>query len=280
MKTIIQSLSFQLTLLLGIFTILFFQTITHMVSDWSNDPNFSHGFLVPLIAGYLAWFNKEKLAALEVKSSKAGLVVIVFGMATHLAGNIGAELFTMRVSIIITLYGIVLYFFGLAAIRVVTIPIAYLLFMVPIPSIIWNKLAFPLQMFAASLTADVVMILGIPIFREGNILHLSNTTLQVIDACSGLRSLTSLLALSAAFAYISTFGNFCKIILFLSAIPVAVLVNILRLTVTAIMAVYIGPQTAEGFLHEMSGMLVFVIAFGLLFLIHTGLSKFEKGTTQ
>jgi exosortase len=266
----------QIIILTGAFLALYSHSIATLISDWSGDPNFSHGFLIPFVAAYMVWHKKEVLKTIEVKPSQAGLGVIIFGMLCFLAGNIGAELFVMRSSMIITIAGMVIYLFGFQIFKAVMVPIIYLIIMIPIPAIIWNKIAFPLQLFAANLSSDMVRLLGIPVLRDGNILHLANTSLEVVDACSGLRSLTSLLALSGAFAYIAPLGNIKKWILFLSAVPIAVLVNIVRLTITAIMATYWGAEAAQGFLHDMSGILVFAVALALVYLVFIVELKLEK----
>ncbi len=269
------SLYAQIGLLAIAFGLLFHTAISELIYDWSHDDNFSHGFLIPFISGYMIWNSRDRLNRDDIRPSYFGLAVIGLGMAVHILGTVGSELFIMRFAMIITLLGLSLFLFGAKITRKVLIPILYLIFMIPIPAIIWNKISFPLQLFAAKLTAQFLQGVGLTILREGNILHLPNVTLEVVDACSGLRSLTSLLALSGAFAYLAPLKNISKLILFLSAVPIAILVNIFRLTVTAFMARWIGSQAAQGFLHDFSGIFIFIIAFLLVFAAYWGLSKFE-----
>jgi exosortase len=261
------------------FVVLFFHTMAGLVSDWSSDPNFSHGFLIPVISLYMVWYKKGQLTEIPIQPSRAGLVVIILGLAVHVAANLGAELFLMRFSMVITLSGIIMYTLGMGMFRALLIPVAYLVMMIPIPAILWNQVAFPLQLLAAKLSAQVIGFIGIPVFREGNILHLANTSLEVVDACSGLRSLTSLLALTGICAFLAPLSRMKKWILFFSAIPIAVAVNVIRLSVTAAMAAWISPETAHGFLHDMSGLIIFGAALVLVYLVFIVEQKIENRQT-
>lgn len=258
------------------FLIVFHHTVSKLVKDWSNDPNFSHGFFIPLISIFMIWHKKEELTRHPIKPANWGFAILLFAMLLHVVGNIGAELFTMRIAIVLSMFGLCVFLFGWKISHAIAIPIAYLFFMIPVPAIIWNKVAFPMKLFASSLAEYTIRGIGTSILREGNILYLANATLEVADACSGLRSLTSMLALSAAFAYLSNHSRLNKWVLFLAAIPIAVVVNVVRLFVTAILASRFGEQFAQGFLHGISGWLVFLIGLGMLFCIHIALSKIPK----
>lgn len=255
---------------IGCFILLYYDVIIGMVHDWSNNDNYSHGYLIPFITGYLLWKDNKNLAIIPIEPTKAtGILYIMGSLAFFIVASIGAELFTMRFSLILVILSAVYFLAGTKMLKRVYLPILYLVFMIPFPAIVWNKIAFPLKLFATQVAVMMIRLINIPVYNEGNIIHLSNTTLEVIDACSGLRSLTSLLALSAAFGLISTdLSRIKKMILFLSAVPIAIALNIFRLSLTAVLSKYYGPQVAQGFLHDASGIFVFIIALLLLFLLN------------
>ena len=233
-------------LLLGLtFMIVFHKTLMGLVGEWSNNPDFSHGFLIPAAVGWMVWTKRGALVGSALDGAPLGLLVVLVGLALHVFGSVGSEFFTSRVAVIVTIVGLTLYLLGWEVTRRLSVPLAYLMFMIPIPAIIWNQISFPLQLLASSFAANCVALIGIPILREGNVLHLATTKLEVVNACSGLRSLMSLSALSCVMAYLSSLSRTGKWILFLAAIPIAIVANVIRLVSTAVMVHYFGQSLSE-----------------------------------
>ena len=269
----------QISFLSLLFILLYFPFICTMVHDWNENSNYSHGYLIPFISAFMVWTIRKELREVDLSPNNWGLILIALGLAQLTVAKIGSEYFLQRSSMIVLLFGLSLFLLGNAFTKKISTPLLYLTFMIPIPAIIWNQFAFPMKLFASYIAANLIDFIGISILREGNILHLASTTLEVVDACSGLRSLTSLLALSGALAYIVSLRRISKWILFFSAIPIAIAVNIFRLTSTAMLAQQFGAKVAQGFLHEISGLLVFIIAFIFLFVTYSILSKLERTQT-
>jgi exosortase len=246
---------------------LYRNVITGLVFDWVHDPNYSHGFLIIPIAAFFAWERRPSLARLPYRPSLAGLAFLLASLAMLVLGILGAELFLTRLSIIGTLAGIVLYLFGRAHLKAVLFPLAFLLLMIPLPSIVFNQIAFPLQLLASRVGEVSLSAAGIPVLREGNIIVLPHTSLEVAEACSGIRSLMTLLALGIVYGYFTDRRASIRTLIALMTIPVAVLANGVRVAGTGLLAYYFGPGAAEGFFHVFSGWLVFVAAFTMLFLV-------------
>jgi exosortase len=250
-----------LVLLMGL---LYAPVAPLLVWQWWDNPNYSHGFIVPLFAAYLVWTQREALRGLSARPHNGGLLLIVFGLASLYVGILGAELFTTRASFILVLAGLVLYLGGIEYIKVLAFPLGYLFFMIPLPAIVFNAIAFPLQLLASKLATGVMQGIGLPVLREGNLLYLPNITMDVVEACSGIRSLMSLLALAVAFAYFSTGGRLKRVILVASAIPIALGTNALRVAGMGALAHWVSVEAAEGFFHYFSGWTIFLLAMVLL----------------
>ncbi len=255
-----------IVVLLASLVALYFPYLQKLVTDWGRNDDYSHGYFIPFISFYMAYLIKDRLVSLKIKPALSGLVILFAGLALLVIAKIGSEYFLQRFSLVLVLLGIVLFLFGWQYFKQLSIPILYLIFMIPLPAIIWNKIAFPLQLFGSFLTEHVVRFLGIPVFREGNILYLAETTLEVVTACSGLRSLVTMFALSSLLVWMSPLSKGRKWVLFFIAAPTAIVANIIRLTTTAILASFYGAEVADGFLHDFSGLFTFVIGLSLLLL--------------
>jgi exosortase len=254
--------------LLASFAILYRDVILKLVNDWAVDDNYSHGFLIVPIALFFVWERRARLAIAKPQPSLIGVFVILGSLATLLAGMLGSELFLTRISMLGIIAGALLFIYGWQHLKILAFPILFLLLMIPIPAIIFNQIAFPLQLLASRFGETVLTALAIPVLREGNVIQLANTTLEVAEACSGIRSLISLLTLGIVYGYFMESRIWVRFGLAFATIPVAILANGLRVAGSGVMAHYYGPEAAEGFLHTFSGWLIFLVAFAMLFLVH------------
>ena len=241
--------------------------INNLVGDWLYDSNYSHGFLVIPVAIFII-LRKINEHLLKATPSPWGVILLGLGYIHYILGIASSEHFTTRVSMLMMITGISLYYMGETNFRKIWFSFVFLIFMVPIPAVIYYSATFPMQLFASKVSEVFLHVLGVPLVRYGNILNLPGYSLEVVEACSGLRSLVSLLALSSLYGHLTLSGKIRPLILFLAAIPIAIAMNILRLIFSAIAAYTISVEFAEGFLHEIAGIMVFIVA--LIFVVITG----------
>jgi exosortase len=253
--------------------------LNRLISQWYDDPDMGHGFFVPLIAGYIAWQSKDKVANLAAKPNWWGALIMVWAALQLYIATLGAELFLARTSLVISIIGAVLLIGGTKYVRVFAFPLFLLFFMVPIPTVIYNALTFPLQMRASETAEWAIGMLGIPIIREGNVLELASQKLNVVEACSGIRSLLTLTFLSLVYGYFAERRTWIRVVLFFATIPIAILANAGRVTITGVVS-EIRADLAEGLFHEMEGWVIFMIAFAILVILHQAIVRtvglFEK----
>ena len=261
-------------LLLGYAPVLF-----SLVKNWNADADMGHAFFVPIIAAFIAWQKRAELAATPAQPSWWGLPIVLYGGLQLCIATLGAELFTARTAFLISLVGIILLLGGPRFLRILAFPLFLLLFMIPIPAIIYNRITFPLQLIASQAAENALSLLQIPVLREGNVLELPDQTLSVVEACSGIRSLLSLSFLSLVFGYFFETRNWIRIVLFFSTIPIAIVANGARVTLTGILA-ETKPELAEGFFHAMSGWIIFMVALCILAIWHQVLVRGARLVTK
>jgi len=265
-------------LLLGLYS----SVLRHLLAQWGNDPNFSHGFIVPLFSIFVVWQERKRLGQLAPRPSWYGLVIMVFGLCALIVGQMGAELFLARTSLLIVLAGLIVLFYGWAFFRVLLFPWAFLFLMVPMPAIIFNQITFPLQLLASRVSAAILPIFGVPILREGNVINLPSMALEVAEACSGIRSLMSLIALSIIYGYLLEKRLWIRYLLAIAAVPIAVAANSVRIIGTGLLVQYWDPEKAEGYFHASWGWLIFVISLILLYGLHALVTRIwpERNATS
>ncbi|MGH9601613.1 MAG: exosortase A [Terriglobales bacterium] len=264
-RTELRGLVWQGIALLPLIAWLYAGVIPHLVSDWWNNPDFSHGFLVPLFSLFLVWQDRKRLSELPLRPSWWGLAVMAGAMMQLIVGTLGAEFFLSRSSLILLVAGMVIFFLGWGYFRALLFPLGFLFLMIPIPAILFNQITIPLQFLASTMASSLVAEVGVPVLRQGNIIQLPGMTLEVAEACSGIRSLMSLTTVAVIYAYFLETKLLPRVLLSVSAVPIAVIANGLRVTGTALLAFYWDKEAAEGFFHNFSGWLIFVLSLLMLF---------------
>ncbi len=256
---------------------VYLPTLYDLVADWYRDDNYSHGFLIPLVSAYLIWSIRADLARVTIKPGPAGLVMILCGLGLFVVGTAAAEYFTARFSFILTLFGLSWYLYGAEIGRRTWFAFFFLCFMIPIPYVIYYNIAFPMQLLATKITVGALDFIGMSVVRQGNIIHVAGgVSLEVAEACSGIRSLVSLLALGAIYAYWSQKRLVPQVVLFLSTIPIAIFANVVRVLVTSLLVSTVLPEVTKEPMHSIMGLSVFVVAFVCMFIVSAILGKVFK----
>ena len=290
---------------------VYFSVLMKLGRDWWSDENYSHGLLIPFIIGFILWqerkrFNDER----NCPATWVGAIGVSLAMLALWAGTAGAELFVQRLSLVLLVTSIAIYFFGFRILRLLAVPMFLLVLAIPIPQILFNRIAFPLQLFASSCAVEAMTLFNIPVLRQGNVIELmplgakEPKRLAVVEACSGIRSLMTLVTLAVVYAYFTRpknpanlglssphnssaskrdklrFGgdfNFWRsLILVIAAVPIAILTNAVRVSGTGVLAHYYGTKVADGFFHSFSGWVIYIAAAALLFATGCVLDRSQK----
>jgi exosortase len=264
-KLLSRRLAVWCAILSGLIALLYASVIRNLVVQWWTDPDYSYGFFIPLFSGYILWRERERWTKTEIKPSNFGFVLQLGAVGLFLIGSLGAELFTTRFSLLVLLAGMILFLAGWQMLRTVSFPLGYLMWSIPIPVIIYNQITFPLQLIASRLATAWLELVHVPVLRDGNILVMSNYSLEVVEACSGIRSLMTLMALAVAYGYLVSPLRWVRYALAIFMVPIAIVTNATRIVGAGILAHRFGSAAAEGFLHEFSGWAIFLVALVLMF---------------
>jgi exosortase len=241
--------------------------VLRMASQWWQDPNYTHGFFVPVFSLFLLWERRAKLARLRINPSWSGLAILVFALMTLIVGTIKSGFFLYRVSVLLFVAGMVVFLAGWKHLAAISFPLAFLFLMIPSPTLT-EQITFPLQIIASKTASFLLMLAGVPAIREGNIILLPSAQLEVAEACSGIRSLFSLLTLTIVYGYLAETKIGVRVLLSFMAVPISVFANALRIAFTGLMVEGWGVERAQGTIHALSGWFVFVASLALVFLIH------------
>lgn len=238
-----------------------------LVRQWASDEDVGHGFFVPVVAGYIAWKRRAQLMETKPVPSFWGLALVAFGALAMLLGTLAAQIFIARAAFLISIVGAVCFLGGTRAVKILAFPLFLLVFMLPIPAIVYARVTLPLQLFASSVAENVLSLVGIPVLRDGNVLELANQRLSVVEACSGMRSLLSLGFLALIYGYFLDRKIWMRWVLLAATIPIAIAANASRVTLTGILS-NSRPELAQGAFHVFEGWVLFIVSLALLAGVH------------
>lgn len=262
----------------GAVVALYAPVMWKLVLDWGHDPNYSYGYLIPPLAAYLIWVNRERLIATPVRPSYWGVVFAIGAAGLLFLGSLGAELFLTRISMLGMVAALVIFLFGWRWLWHLAFPLSVLLLMIPPPEIIFNEVAFPMQLAATRMAGGFLGGVGIPVLLEGNLIQLpNNVTLEVAVACSGIRSLMALFSAGVAYAYFLDNRQGIRWILVAATIPIAVIANGVRIAGTGVLSYLVSEKAAEGYFHAFSGWVIFVSGFLMIVALHKAISVCWRG---
>lgn len=251
-----------------------------LVDQWMKNEDYSHGFLILPIALYLVWMKRAELREIPFGSDWRGLLLVVASIGVYVLGELGADLFTTRASLLLLVIGLVWLLCGWPIVRALKFPLAFLFLMLPLPGFVHKNLTFPLQLLSSKWSVHLLQFLGMSVYREGNLIDIIGMRMQVVEACNGLRYILPLLTLVVLIAVLGHKSIWKRTVLILSAVPLAILSNILRIAGTALVAEHWGREAAEGFLHDFSGWLVFMISLGVFLVLSALLRRIPDAQRQ
>ncbi|MDD2736008.1 MAG: exosortase/archaeosortase family protein [Desulfuromonadaceae bacterium] len=263
-------------LMIAAFAAVYYPVLSGLVKAWNGSDDYSHGFLILPLSAYILWQNRSTLAAQPVEGSWFGLPLALFALFLLLLGKLGAILTLPPISMILFIWSVVIFLFGFKIFRVCSFPLIFLFFMIPVPEQIFAALTNPLQFIVTKITVSLASMMGVIIYREGNVIHLSDMTFQVVQACSGLRSIMTMLTLGAILGYFTLRSPFLRLILVAAGVPIAIAVNIFRVFTMVIAYNYFKFNLTEGTPHTVLGLLVFALGFVFFIIFQKGLAKCEK----
>jgi exosortase len=259
----------------GLLGLLYASVLKALALQWWSDPDYGHGFFIPVFSAYILWRQRGRWLSAGIHPNNFGLLVMIGGICLLFLGSLGAELFTSRLSLLVLGSGLILFLAGWKVFLAVSFPLGFLIFMIPIPAILYNEITFPLQLLASRLASSGLELMQVPVLRDGNVLVMSNYSLEVMEACSGIRSLMALLSLAVAYGFLAERRNWVRCALALWMVPSAIITNAIRIVIAGMSAHRFGPAAAQGILHEFSGWLVFLTALVLLLAMH-GILRYAR----